>query len=140
MYEHSDMYDDEFIKYIKKKYPNKDDLYDTLAHNKDSELNIYVGVAGMKGKLLRALYKINNGEYPPGIKTNSPEAMMELAVLDYNGNKELSTDLQNDKLKAETRYIYSRNIMQNFKRYTPNGVKVVHYFEFNPKTNKFVNH
>ena len=40
---------------------------------------------------------------------------------------------------SQVRYIYARDVLMRFKQYTPAGVSVRHYFEYNPKTGKFVN-
>ena len=87
--------------------------------------------------------KIANGSIPNGIDMGQPEFLMQYMAMEYNGNKEKDIDEKYPKSNGRTvysqvRYTYSRNVIQRFKRYTPVGVTVNNYFEYNPINKRFV--
>ncbi len=140
MYKNPGMFDDEFIDRVHSEYPDSLSLYDAIQDREDSSLNFDVGTAGLKGKLNTVLKKIKNKEYQKqGINVNSAESIMELVAMSYNGNDAPKKDSKYGNAISQVRYIYARDVLMRFKQYTPAGVSVRHYFEYNPKTDKFVN-
>ena len=141
MYQRPGIFDDAFIERIKEKYENSAELYNAIQNREDSSLNFDVGTAGLKGKLDTVLKEIPKGTYSKlGINVNSPEVLMELIAYNYNGNSAPKKDKKYNYAISQMRYVYAREVLLRFKQYTPEGVSVRHYFEYNPKTNKFINH
>ena len=141
MYAHPGMYDDEFIERVHSEYPDSTSLYKAVQDREDSSLNFDVGTAGLKGKFNNVLRRLGNGSFNGlGINTNNPEALLELVAMGYNGNDEPKRDKKYGNELSQVRYVYARDVILRFKQYTPSGVSVRHYFEYNPKTDKFVNH
>lgn len=140
MYKNPGMFDDDFIDRVQAQYEDSTELYAAIQDREDSSLNYDVGTAGLKGKLNTVLKKIKNGEFQKqGINVNSAEAIMELVAMSYNGNDAPKRDKKYGNSLSQVRYVYARDVLLRFKQYTPEGVSVRHYFEYNPKTGKFVN-
>ena len=140
MYKNPGMFDDEFIDRVQAEYEDSTELYGAIQDREDASLNYDVGTAGLKGKLNTVLKKIKNKEYQKqGINVNSAEAIMELVAMSYNGNDAPKKDSKYGNALSQVRYVYARDVLMRFKQYTPEGVSVRHYFEYNPKTGKFVN-
>ena len=68
----------------------------------------------------------------------NPATIMQFMAMIYNGNSAPKTDKAHNKLKSQVRYVYARNVIERFRRYTPADVPVRNYFDYNPQTNKFV--
>lgn len=148
MHLHSSRFDDEFMDYLEDSgISDVDNHYDALFDREDSGLNMYTGAAGLKYKMDRALVRISNGYYNKnfkGINTKYPEVIMQLMAMEYNANgKQVTKDEKLSKkygktLRGEIRHVYSRDVIERFKKYTPAGVSVKHYYEYNPLTKKLV--
>ena len=140
IYHHPSRFDDDFIK-RNTKYIENNSLGKAIRDKKDASINYDVGTAGLKVKLDYTLKKLKNGTYKDiGINTASPESILQLVALSYNGNDAPKKDPKFANKLSQVRYVYSRNVIQRFKKYTPENIKVNHYFEYNPTTKKFLNH
>ena len=141
-------FDDDFIEHLDNLgITNIDDHYDALFDKEDSSLNMYTGAAGLKYKMDRTLLRISRGYYAKnfkGINSSYPEVIMQLMAMEYNANgnqvtkDEKLSKKHNKTLYAPIRHVYSRDIIERFKKYTPEGVSVKHYYEYNPSTKKLV--
>lgn len=100
-----------------------------------------VGLVGLNGKLDAILKRVKTRYYEKnfGIKPDSPEDILELMAMEYNANDDKKRDKKYSNKLSQVRYVYARDVIQRFKQYTPNGVKVNHYFEYNPNSGKFIN-
>jgi len=141
MYQNSSFFDDNFINKITSEYENANDLYTALTEDRDVELNYEIGTVGLKGKLNTVLKRIKNGTYKErGINTSYPEVILQLVAMEYNSNsqdKKKDPDYKNKPV--ELRYVYSKNVIKRFKKYTPQGVSVKHFFDYNPNKGRIEN-
>ena len=67
----------------------------------------------------------------------NPATIMQFMAMIYNGNSDPKTDEAHNKSKSQVRYVYARDVIERFKKYTPSDVPVSNYFDYNPKTKKF---
>lgn len=141
MYKRPGSYDDGFMKNIMKNYKDSTDLYKAVQNKNDSSLNIEVALVGLKGKLNSILVRQKTGYYEKnfGIKPDSAEDILELMAMEYNGNDDAKKDKKYSNKLSQVRYVYARDVIQRFKKYTPADVKINHYFEYNPNTKKIIN-
>ena len=74
------------------------------------------------------------------LEVNNPEQLLELSAMHYNGNgKDKIKDKEYpDAEKVYVKYIYARNVIQRFKRFTPSGVAEGSYYEYNPVNKEWV--
>ena len=146
MFANQSMFDDEFMSHLNDMdISDAVELEDAVCDRESSDLNMYAGAAGLKYKMSTTLRKIANGSIPNGINMSHPECIMQYMAMEYNGNREADIDNKYPKKNGKTvysqvRYVYSRDVIQRFKRFTPAGVVVNNYYEYNPITKKFVTH
>ena len=143
-------FDDNFIKRLKGHCNIGDSTSIKKAFSTTSQrsvaLNYDVGTATLKNNLRTFFNRIKeankNSKYYKEyqnmhVDLTNPATIMEMVAMIYNGNSAPKTDNAHDKTKSEVRYVYARDVIERFKKYTPSDVPVSNYFDYNPKTKKF---
>lgn len=143
-------FDDNFIKRLKEYCNIGDSTAIKKAFSTTSQrsvtLNYDVGTATLKNNLRTFFNRIKesnkNSKYYKEyqnmhVDLTNPATIMEMVAMIYNGNSAPKTDNTHDKTKSEVRYVYARDVIERFKKYTPSDVPVSNYFDYNPKTKKF---
>ena len=137
MYNRSGLYNDEFIEAIKTEYPDSTKLYEAINTPENVELNYQAGAVGLNGKLFDAIRMVASGKYK-SLKIDTPEKLLQLVVMNYNSNKAAKKDPVYKNKLSQVRYVYSRDVMLRFRRFTPQGVTVSNYYEYNPNIKGWV--
>ena len=139
MYINSWKYDTDFIEELKTQYADSTACYNAIKNQNNLDLHYETGVVGLKGKLVEAISFLSKGKYKL-LEVNNPEQLLELSAMHYNGNgKDKIKDKEYpDAEKVYVKYIYARNVIQRFKRFTPSGVAEGSYYEYNPVDKEWV--
>jgi len=131
------LFDNDFILEIKSKYANSTELYNAIIDPENVDLNYKVGAAGLKAKLFDAIRMVASDKYKI-LKIDSPEKILELTAMNYNSNKDAKKDPTYSNKLSQVRYVYARDILLRFKKYTPSDITIKNYYEYNPTTKKWV--
>ena len=114
-------------KNIIKEYSDSTQYYDAL--KEDVVLNYQTGLIGLKGKLDDALRLIEKGKYKK-LKIDSPAKLLELVAMNYNGNDAEKKDPKQKNRLSQVNYVYARDVILRFKKFTPAEVRVNDYYEY----------
>ena len=140
MYNNPFLYDDDYTDELVESFELEEELYDAIQNDRDNvELNLFVGNIAIGGVMHTVLRRMKNGSIPKSINMNSPEAFMQFVAMSYNGNEASKKDPKYDNKLSQVRYVYGRDVIQRFKKYTPSDIQVNRYFEYNPDRDDFVN-
>lgn len=141
IYNNPFLYDDDYTDELVESFELEEELYSAVRDDRSNvELNLFVGNIALGGIMHTALRRMKNGSIPPSINMNSPEAFMQFVAMSYNGNDAAKKDPKFNNKMSQVRYIYGRDVIQRFKKYTPSDIQVNRYFEYNPDKKDFVNH
>ncbi len=132
----------EFMDRLKNSYHCNDStkLFKALANSNNVKVNLHydVGTAGLKSKLYTLFNQIRNGTYDSTqLDLTNPATILEFVAINYNANSAAKHDKKQNGNISQVRYLYGRDVIERFRRYTPSDVKVRNYFEYNTKKNKF---
>ena len=141
IYNNPFLYDDDYTDELVESFELEEELYSAIKDDRDNvELNLFVGNIAIGGIMHTALRRMKNGSIPSSINMNSPEAFMQFVAMSYNGNDAPKKDPKYNNKMSQVRYVYGRDVIQRFKKYTPSDIQVNRYFEYNPDKKDFVNH
>lgn len=136
------VFDKGFLERLKTTYNLNDSasLYKALSNDKNVKINLHydVGTAGLSSILYTLFYQIDKGTFDKmGTDMTNPATMLEFVAMNYNGNLSGKKDKRHDDSISQVRYVYGRDVIERFRKFTPGDVKIRNYFDHNPKTNKF---
>ena len=139
IYNNPFLYDDDYTDELVAEFELEEELYDAIKYRDNVELNLFVGNITLGGIMHTVLRRMKNGSIPKSINMNSPEAFMQFVAMSYNGNDDAKKDEKHGNKLSQVRYVYGRDVIQRFKKYTPSDVQVNRYFEYDPDKKDFVN-
>lgn len=143
-------FNDDFIKRLGNYCNVKDSTSVKNAYSSTSQrsvvLNYDVGTAVLRNHLRTYFNRIKGSkdgscykEYMNmGVDLANPATIMEIVAMSYNGNSAGKRDDAHDNSLSQVKYVYAREVIERFRTYTPSDVDVNYYFDYNPKTKKFV--
>ena len=142
IYDRPQTFDENFLKRLEKIYNCKDSttLYNALKNEKNVKINLHydVGTAGLSNKLYTLFFQIADGTFDKmKVDMTNPATILEFVAMNYNGNLSGKKDEKHEDSISQVRYVYGRDVIERFRRYTPADVKIRKYFDHNPKTKKF---
>lgn len=142
IFDRPNAFDKNFIDRLNNYYNCKDStaLYNALKSDKNVKINLHydVGTAGLTSKLYTLFFQIADGTFHKmKVDMTNPATILEFVAMNYNGNYDGKKDNKHDGTISQVRYVYGREVIERFRRYTPADVKIRNYFDHNPKTKKF---
>ena len=139
IYNNPFLYDDDYTDELVEEFELEEELYSGILNQDNVELNLFVGNIAIGGIMNTVLRRMKNDSIPKSINMNTPEAFMQMVAMSYNGNDAEKKDPKYNNKKSQVRYVYGRDVLQRFKKYTPEEIQVSRYFEYNPDKKDFVN-
>ena len=142
IFDRPNTFDKDFLKRLKETYQYTDStsLYKALKDNNNVKVNLHydVGMAGLTNKLYTLFFQIADGTFDSmKLDMKNPATIMEFVAMNYNGNKADKRDKKHENSISQVRYVYGRDVIERFRRYTPEDVKIRNYFDHNPISKKF---
>ena len=142
IFDRPNTFDKNFLDRLKNVYHYKDStsLYNALKNDKNVKVNLHydVGMAGLTNKLYTLFFQIADGTFDKmKVDMKNPATIMEFVAMNYNGNIDGKKDKKHDNSISQVRYVYGRDVIERFRRYTPEDVKIRNYFDHNPISKKF---
>lgn len=140
IYNNPSQFDDDYTDELVESFELEEELDYAIKHDRENvELNLFVGNIVIGGKMHVALKQIKNGSILKGINMNSPEVFMEYVAMSYNGNSDAKKDKMHGGKLSQVNYVYGRDVILRFKKYTPNDIRVNRYYEYDPDKKRIVN-
>ncbi len=138
MYKTPNDFNEDFVKKIKLKYADSKTFYEAVKDQRNIDLHYEAGMVALEKKIIEATKFVRDDKYKI-LKIETSGHLLELGAMHYNSNSASKKDslYVGTKNPSQVRYIYARDVIQRFNRFTPEDINAS-YYEWNPVDKQWV--